>query len=211
MALPIMADGNKPLNCSIERGQVPYYIYMKLKALKATYSLLILFFIAIFLAFAICTVNGYFYPMKYKEKIKEVSAKYDISAALISSVANVESSFRANRVSSKGAKGIMQLMPETAEWLCSKMGLLYEEDRLFDGEYSINLGGYYLSYLSSLFENEDCVICAYNAGQNKVKQWLSDSNYSTDGVTLTNIPYTETANYLKKVKINLSFYKNKYK
>ena len=88
--------------------------------------------------------------------------------------------------SSVGARGLMQLMPDTAEWIAGKMKVSgYAFDRMFDPESNISFGCWYLKYLSGLFQGDPvCVACAYHAGQGQVNAWLSDSRYSSDGVTL---------------------------
>ena len=105
----------------------------------------------------------------------------------------------------------MQLMPSTAEWLAGKVGEEYSDERLYEPEFNIKLGSYYLSYLIKYFGDRKLAICAYNAGQGNVSNWLEDKRYSTDGKTLDNIPFEETKNYLNKVYKNYRYYKNKYK
>ena len=61
------------------------------------------------------------------------------------------------------------------------------------------LGCMYLSYLLKRFPDETTAICAYNAGEGAVRQWLANERYSSDGITLTTIPYAETSAYEKKV------------
>ena len=134
-----------------------------------------------------------------------------MNSALVASVANVESNFNQEAISNKGAVGIMQLMPSTAEWLAGKIGEDYDSQSLLNGEYNIKLGCYYLSYLIQYFGNEKVGLCAYNAGQGNVSSWLKNEKYSKDGKTLTKIPFEETKNYLNKVYKNYNYYKNRYK
>ena len=155
-----------------------------------------------------CFYN-YFYPVKYKEEIIQIAEDYDVDASLIASVANVESGYKQDAFSSKGAVGIMQLMPSTAQWLAEKIGAQYSEELLLNGEYNLRLGGYYLSFLIKTFEDENTAICAYNAGQGNVQNWLQNKEYSNDGKTLQKIPFSETEKYLKKVLKNQYYYKNR--
>lgn len=149
--------------------------------------------------------------MTHSEKITNYGEKYNINPAIIAAVANVESGFNEEAVSNKGAVGLMQLMPSTAKWLAGKAGVDYNEESLKQVDYSLNLGSLYLSYLIDFFQDERLGICAYNAGQGNVSSWLSNKNYSSDGKTLTVIPFAETRNYLVKVLNNYNYYKNKYK
>lgn len=179
--------------------------------MKYFYSLLSLSIIAVIATFCIGAFYSYFYPMDYKDQIVEYSQLYGIDAGIVASVANVESGFNENALSSKGARGVMQLIPSTAEWLAGKLGEDYSEEMLYNGEFNIKLGSFYLAYLVAMFGNEKTAICAYNAGQGNVKNWLKSEEYSRDGKTLKKIPFAETKEYLNKVLKNYEYYKNRYK
>jgi len=179
--------------------------------LKLFFLLLSSAIIFIILFYSISAYYAYFFPMKYQEKIEILSDKYDVSGAIVASIANVESNFNEKAVSNKGALGVMQLMPSTAEWLAEKTGIEYDKEKLFDGEYCLELGAYYISFLIDFFDDERLAICAYNAGQGNVSYWLTNKQYSSDGKTLDYIPFEETRNYLAKVLNQYNYYKNKYK
>lgn len=141
--------------------------------------------------------------MKYKEEIINYSSKNNISPALVASVINVESSFKPNRVSKKGAVGLMQIMPTTAKWIAEKLSYNFDEIDLLNPKTNIEFGVYYLGYLKKYFNDDKLSICAYNAGMGNVKKW-------TENQELESIPFKETENYLQRVLNNLSYYKNKY-
>ena len=179
--------------------------------MRTFYAILSLSLCAIVLSFGIALFYSYNYPMKYSENIKEYAKNYNVKGAILASIANVESNFRENAVSNKGAIGIMQLMPSTAKWIAEKMNEPYQEEKLYDGEYNLKLGSYYIAYLINYFDDEKLGICAYNAGQGNVMAWLNDSKFSDDGKTLKQIPYKETKEYYQKVSKNYKYYKNLYK
>lgn len=179
--------------------------------MRTTFTLISLAAIILMLTFLVHCFYCYFYPMKYRERIIEYSQQFEIDGALIASVANTESGFNENAKSSKGAVGVMQLMPATAEWVAEKMGEEFKEEKLFDAEYNLKLGSYYLSYLVKSFNNEKLGLCAYNAGPSCVRSWLANEKYSSDGKTLSIIPYSETEEYLSKVYKNYHYYSKKYK
>lgn len=160
------------------------------------------------LAYSLSCFYAYFYPMKYREEIEAYSQEFEVDPALVASVINVESGYDESAKSSKGAEGLMQILPSTGEWLTNKLGEKNKD--LFDAKNNIRLGTFYLSYLLDLFANKDLALCAYNAGQRNVQNWLSDKRYSFDGKTLFKIPFEETQNYLKKVNKNYAYYKNRY-
>ena len=188
------------------------------------------YLILIFSAFAFI-LSGYklflvyTHPLKYKEEIEEYSDMYNLPYELVASVINVESSFDENAKSSKGAIGLMQLKYSTAKYIVeyyssnenlttnnlekaneNNLNLTSEND-LFNPKINIEIGCMYLRYLINKFSSVDTALASYNAGETRVRVWLSDSNYSQDSKTLYNIPYKETKNYVKKVNNNINYYK----
>ena len=169
-------------------------------------------FFAIFAIFLTIFANflfyEHFYPVKYKEEILSASQEFSVKKELIASVINVESNFNANALSNAGAVGLMQIMPSTAKWLCGKLNEDYDEEKLIEPKYNIRLGTYYLKYLSERFSDLKTALASYNAGPTLVSNWLLE--YSEDGVTLDEIPYSETMQYVKKVERNLKVYSWKF-
>lgn len=119
--------------------------------------------------------------------IRHFADKFHLDAALIKAVIKVESDFNPTVVSSKGAQGLMQLMPDTA----SEIGV----NNPFDPSESIYGGSYYLrKMLDSFDRNLDYALAAYNAGPNAVRRY--------GGIP----PYKETQNYVRRVKYYIDFY-----
>lgn len=139
-------------------------------------------------------------PDEYLSCIEKYSNEYNIPKELICAVINTESSFNPNARSHAGALGIMQITEETFNWLQYKMGIegTYTKEELLDYETNIKFGTYFLSLLYNEFQNYDTALAAYNAGRGNVNKWLEDPKISKEGV-LTNIPFEETSNYIKKV------------
>ncbi len=122
----------------------------------------------------------------WQDEIEKYAAQYNLQPAFVAAIIRNESSFRTNAESSVGARGLMQLMPDTAEWIAGKLDDdAYHFDRMWDGETNIRYGCWYLGYLSRLFRGDaELVSAAYHAGQSTITQWLSDPEKSSDGVTL---------------------------
>ena len=122
----------------------------------------------------------------WQEEIEKYAAQYNLQPAFVAAIIRTESSFRTNAESSVGARGLMQLMPDTAEWIAGKLDdSSYTFDRMYDGETNIRYGCWYLGYLSRLFRGDAVLVsAAYHAGQTTVTQWLSDRSLSADGVSL---------------------------
>lgn len=153
--------------------------------------------------FGINCIYGTIFPVKYQEEISAASQQYGVEEAVVFSVINIESHFNKNAKSNKGAVGLMQIMPSTAQ------GLAEEDVDLFDPQTNILLGTKYLAQLMARFQNLHTALCAYNAGPNTVKGWLADERYSADGKTLQKIPYQETKNYIEKFDKNFKYYTEK--
>ncbi len=139
------------------------------------------------------------YPRKYKSIVTEQAAEYDLEESLVYAVIKAESNFDAEAVSSVGAVGLMQMMPETFYWMQTHVGETYDESALYEPEVSIRFGCALLRLLLSEYGDLTVALCAYNAGMGNVASWLSDSAYSDDGKTLKAIPFGETEAYVQKV------------
>lgn len=160
----------------------------------------------VFVSLTYCFVVLWFLP-KHRDVIIEKANLYNVDKNLVLAIAKKESKFDENALSSAGAMGIMQIMPRTALWISEEIGLEdFEISDLNNAEINIEMGVFYLSYLSKKFNNLSTIICAYNAGETTVLNWLNSSEYSGDGKTLNKIPYKETENYLKGVIFNLKVY-----
>jgi len=134
---------------------------------------------------------------RYDKIIKRESSRCGLEFAFIKAVVCVESSFNEDSVSKAGAVGLMQIMPSTAQFVAERNNLPIGD--LFNPEYNVSVGVLYLRYLFDKFEDERVVLCAYNAGEGNVAEWLKNTNYSSDGKTLLEIPFKETKNYVDKV------------
>lgn len=148
----------------------------------------------------------FLYPLKHKGTIIKYSNETHIPAYVIASVINTESSFNRKAVSDRGAVGLMQILPSTAEWVCDKIGEEYDYNKLFIADFNIKVGSHYLAYLINKFNNLSTAIVAYNAGEGTVGKWLKISEYSNNGVSLEIIPYKESKDYLNKVICALDVY-----
>jgi soluble lytic murein transglycosylase-like protein len=117
----------------------------------------------------------------YDKIITQAAAKFNLDAALIKAVINAESNFNHKAVSRAGAKGLMQLMPQTASSL--------NVDDVFHPGNNIEGGARYLRYLLNLYRgNLMLALAAYNAGEGAVAKY----NYGVP-------PYRETQNYVRRV------------
>ena len=158
-------------------------------------------------------VYSVFYPQKYSEQVSRYSSEFGVEEALVYSVIRTESGFRPEVESHAGAVGLMQLMPSTFDWLQEQLdgSVVYTSEQLKDPDTNIKYGTYFLSMLMDRYGGDiKTVAAAYNAGTTTVDGWLSDTTYSTNGTTLSYIPYEETEHYADKVIKTRDMYNKLY-
>ncbi|QAT49510.1 lytic transglycosylase domain-containing protein [Caproiciproducens sp. NJN-50] len=151
-----------------------------------------------------------FYPLRYTEYVEKYAQEYHLEPALVYAVIRSESNFDADARSRSGACGLMQLMPDTFDWLQESQKDTYSEEDLFRPEVNIRYGCRYLSMMAERYGSLRTALCAYNAGSGTVDGWLKDSRYSADGKNLKRIPYEETQNYADSVLQSYDKYKKLY-
>lgn len=175
-------------------------------------------FVVLLAAAAVLLHAGYIrfqksvYPQKYPDLVGKSAEQYGLEPELVYAVIRAESSFDPDAQSRAGALGLMQLMPETFDWLQQKEGggIAYTEEDLFRPEINIKYGCRFLSMMTRKYGVLRTALCAYNAGAGTVDGWLKDARYSADGKNLDRIPYEETRNYADAVEQNYLQYKKLY-
>ena len=157
-------------------------------------------------------VKEKFFPYKYQEYVDMYSKEYNLDPLFVLSVMKTESKFDDNAHSHKNAVGLMQITVETGEWAANEMGYTtFSKDDLYDEQYNIRMGCWYLRWLGDMFNNDrDLMVAAYNAGPTNVQNWLKDKNYSSNGKNIEYIPFGETKKYVDKVNTYYSVYEYLY-
>jgi soluble lytic murein transglycosylase len=152
-------------------------------------------------------INDILYPLAYWQTVRAVSKQYQIDPFLLLSVMREESRFDPEARSVAGALGLMQIMPQTAYNLNSKLKMdISDRAEIFDVEINITLGAYYLGSLLKEFSSLPSAIAAYNAGEHKVREWLKGGKYISFDEFIEDIPYDETRNYVKRVLVTYARY-----
>lgn len=140
------------------------------------------------------------HPMKYTEEIRRYAAENNLEPAYVASVVLAESSYDPQAVSSVGAQGLMQIMPETGEWIAGKLKESYFDGCLFDPDTNLRYGCWYLGYLMNRYnQDKKCSSAAYHSGQGTVDKWLADPAYSSNGNTLDVIGGDNAAVYVERI------------
>ncbi len=175
--------------------------------MKKLIKFIIKLFIIIFL---VELVYLYFIPKKYDDIIDKYSSEYNVDRSLVKAVIFKESRFKETAVSSKGAIGLMQLMPSTALWLMNKLKI--EDYKIESADNNIRLGTYYLSYLMNLMDSdEEHALLAYNAGPENAKRWVNSEGYCKEDMD-NYVDFNETRKYVREIKLtkNIINFMDKY-
>ncbi|MDK2807248.1 lytic transglycosylase domain-containing protein [Thermoanaerobacterium thermosaccharolyticum] len=177
--------------------------------------------VIIVVIFTILTVYGVktnwflkqLYPKKFSQQVYFYSNQYGVDPYLVFAMIKAESNFNPDIVSSKGAIGLMQVIPETGIWVANYIGIEnFNVNMLYNPDYNINIGTWYLKYLLKQFNNNiTLAVAAYNGGSGNVSNWLKDKRYSENGSNLKKVPFSETDKYIKKVTKYYKIYKSLYK
>lgn len=134
------------------------------------------------------------------------------SAPLVWSIMREESGFRPTIVSSAGARGLLQLMPETGARLADQLGIRgFDAASLYDPRLNLRLGAYYLDTLARRFGGRlSAVAASYNAGPEAVSRWLAERGELPDDEWVEAIPYDQTRGYVKRVLRSVHVYEDVY-
>lgn len=151
------------------------------------------------------------YPIKYEEYVEKYSKENGLDKFLVYAVIKTESDFQSDAVSNVGARGLMQIMEDTFDWIKYKTD---DEDTyyydMYSAEPNIRYGCWLLGYLNDEFGNTEAIAAAYHAGRGNVNEWLSDERYSKDGVHLDKIPIGDTEHYVHKITKAMNTYVKLY-
>lgn len=141
------------------------------------------------------------YPFPYRDKVESHAARYRVDRFLAISVMKVESNFVEGAMSKSGAVGLMQIMPDTADWIATQLDEKPPSIRqLHNSDTNIKYGIWYLAELEDeFFGNDVLALAAYNAGRGNVQHWMETKGWRKNFSDVDEIPFNETKNYVKKV------------
>ncbi|MCL4494713.1 MAG: lytic transglycosylase domain-containing protein [Firmicutes bacterium] len=154
----------------------------------------------------------YVAPMPYRPVIWQEAQMNHLSPYLIAAVIRVESSYRPDVVSDKGAVGLMQLIPSTAEWASLKADKkVLKKGGLLNPATNIHLGSWYLSQLLKSYRgNEVLGLAAYNAGARNVQSWMTHGLLTPSAKSAARVPFPETKNFVHRVLFLKTLYRILY-
>jgi soluble lytic murein transglycosylase len=151
-------------------------------------------------------------PLRHEDIIRQQAADKHVDPALIAAVIYTESHFR-DQTSRAGAKGLMQLMPSTADYIARKSGgTKFERADLATPQINISYGTWYLRYLLTKYHGNTILsLAAYNAGETVVDRWRRQASEHGERFTVADhIPFSETRDYVGRVLSARSQYRASY-
>jgi soluble lytic murein transglycosylase len=151
-------------------------------------------------------------PLHHEDIIRQQSAEKELDPALIAAIIYEESRFR-DQTSHAGARGLMQITPDTARFIARDSGgTAFTEKDLATPQVNISYGAYYLRYLLRRYDgNETLAIAAYNAGETNVNRWVERAGGSEGFDASEDIPFPETRHYVENVQEREGEYRKHYR
>ncbi|MBR4960060.1 MAG: lytic transglycosylase domain-containing protein [Clostridia bacterium] len=150
------------------------------------------------------------HPRDFSEYVSRYAAEYGVPEYILYAVIKTESDFESNKLSENGEIGLMQLSPETFEWLTT----MTKEDKdpgiLYDPETNIRYGAYMMSYLYTEYSRWNTVFAIMDAGQDTVEQWMADRKLVDELGNLIVFPDEKTETYVNQVNGTMEIYRNLY-
>jgi soluble lytic murein transglycosylase len=149
------------------------------------------------------------YPDAFRDRVESWAAKRDLADAFVWAIIRKESGYNATIKSWANARGLMQLMPDTARQVAEKDGLSgFGLRDLLDPSTNIRLGTAYLAGLSESFDGHPALVAAgYNGGRGNINRWLDERGELPVDLWIEDIPYGQTRRYAKVVLANYWTYR----
>lgn len=138
-----------------------------------------------------------YYPLEYVDHISVSAQRHSVNPYLVAAVINEESGFRPDIVSSAGAVGLMQVMPDTADEMKMRRMVSEEvvgEKSLEDPAANIEYGTAYLRYLVERYHEIETALAAYNAGLRHADEWAAEGGDIRDAIA-----FSETRHFVVRV------------
>src|SRR3954447_24850201 len=150
-------------------------------------------------------------PLRHEDVIRQQSAKKNLDPALVAAVIYQESKF-ADRTSVAGARGLMQITPDTARFIAKQSGgVRFTQADLATPQINIAYGTWYLRWLLDRYNGrQSLALAAYNAGFGHVDEWVRRAGGPDSFDPKTDIPFPETRNYVQQVLERRKDYARRY-
>lgn len=150
------------------------------------------------------------HPRDFSEYVSKYAVEYGVPEYILYAVIKTESNFESNKLSEDGEIGLMQLSPETFDWLTT----MTKEDKdagiLYDPETNIRYGAYMMSYLYTEYSRWNTVFAIMDAGQDTVDQWMLNRKLVDELGNLIVFPEEKTDIYVNQVNETMEVYRSLY-
>ena len=151
------------------------------------------------------------YPFGWREEVTAAARQSGLDPFLVAAVVREESSYYPRAVSRTGARGLMQLQPQTAQPMAATRGLAFAGgDLLDDPRHNIDMGTAFLAGLLKEFKEPPLALAAYNAGPGRMRAWWKTRRTSDLEAFVEQIPFDETRLYVKRVMLSWDEYRRVY-
>ncbi len=151
------------------------------------------------------------YPLAWQSELTEAADRSGLDPFFVAAVVREESSFYPLALSRAGARGLMQLLPQTARTIAERRGLPFGNGGLLDEPGpNLRLGSAMLAELMKEFADPRLAIAAYNAGPARVREWWGARRTGDVEAFVEQIPYEETRLYVKRVMVSWEEYRRLY-
>jgi soluble lytic murein transglycosylase len=151
------------------------------------------------------------FPKPYWVDLKRFSSENGLDPYLVASLIRQESEFNPNAVSRKDAAGLMQLLPKVGKGVAKQEKIKhFNANQLFTPGVNLQLGTKYFRAMVDKFGAFEYALAAYNAGTDRVQEWLGGGKYRDPQEFVESIPFTETREYVQAILRNANVYRQLY-
>jgi soluble lytic murein transglycosylase len=151
------------------------------------------------------------FPKAYWPELKRFSTENALDPYLVASLIRQESEFNPGAVSRANAVGLMQLLPKVGSGVAKQQKIRhFAASQLFTPEVNLRLGTRYFREMVDKFGSFEYALAAYNAGSNRVDDWLGQGKYRDPQEFVESIPFTETREYVQAILRNANVYRQLY-
>ena len=153
-----------------------------------------------------------YYPFLYEDTIRTGAGEAGLPAHLVAGIVRQESGFDSRATSPVGARGLMQVMPNTGKEVAGSLGMPWSTSRLYDPEYSVRLGTTYFARVLDMFDgNVELALAGYNGGPYRIQRmWKEEGARARLDDFFETLPIDESRNYVKRILVWADSYRQLY-
>jgi soluble lytic murein transglycosylase len=151
------------------------------------------------------------FPRPYWSDLQNYAGQNDLNPDLVASLIRQESEFNPNAISYANAWGLMQLLPKVGRGEAKELKMRFSQELLLSPTVNLRLGTRYLKEMIDHYNGQvEYALAAYNAGTNRVDDWLASGNFKDVPEFVESIPFTQTREYVQAIMRNAQVYRQLY-